>query len=180
MQEMTVMGRIVAPYGVLGWVKVVPDTEVLDGLKAYKTWWVGKAPDWQEYQLKKLKIHNDLLVVKLDGVDDRDVAFNLKGKQIAVPQAQLPATGVDEYYWADLIGLAVQNQDNVFFGKVVEVLATGANDVLVIKPATIDGGQTTLKSPAEAKERLIPFIADVIKTVDLAAQSMIIDWDEDY
>ena len=91
------MGRIVAPYGVLGWVKVLPDTEVLDGLKAYKNWWIGKADHWQEYQLKKLKIHNDVLVVKLDGVDDRDAAFSLKGKQIAVPKSELPETEPDEF-----------------------------------------------------------------------------------
>lgn len=174
------MGRIVAPYGVLGWLKVVPDTEVLDGLKAYKTWWVGKAPDWQEYQLKKVKVHNDLLLVKLDAVDDRDVAFNLKGKQVAIPKAQLPATEDDEYYWADLIGLNVQNQGNVYFGKVSDVLSTGANDVLVIRPDNDEDAQQVLKPAAEVKERLIPFIADVVKTVDIAKQMMVVDWEEDY
>jgi len=180
MQDMTVMGRIVAPYGVLGWVKVLPDTEVLDGLKAYKTWWLGKAPDWQEYQLKKLKIHNDVLLVKLNGVDDRDVAFSLKGKQVAIPKTQLPPADVDEYYWADLIGLTVQNKDNVFLGKVADVLATGANDVLVIQPAEMQHADASVKPAAEARERLVPFIAEVITTVDLDKQTMVVDWDEDY
>lgn len=180
MQELTVMGRIVAPYGVLGWVKVVPDTEVLDGLKAYKNWWIGKAPQWQEYQLKKLKIHNDVLVVKLDGVDDRDVAFSLKGKQIAVPKSELPETEPDEFYWADLIGLTVKNQQDVCFGKVADVMATGANDVLVVKPLKEEKLQGDLKAPIEERERLIPFIADVITQVDTAAQLLLVDWDQDY
>ncbi len=177
MQELTVMGRIVAPYGVLGWIKVVPDTEVLDGLKAYKTWLVGKASEWQEYKLKKLKIHNDVLLVKLDGVDDRDVAFSLKGKHIAIPKSELPKTEDDEYYWADLIGLSVKNVDNIYFGKVAGLLATGANDVLVVKP---EGEQEDIQAATEKRERLIPFVADVIMQVDIAAQLVIVDWDEDY
>jgi 16S rRNA processing protein RimM len=46
--DLVVMGRIVAPYGILGWVKVKPDTEQLDGLLAYKTWLIGKGTDWRE------------------------------------------------------------------------------------------------------------------------------------
>ncbi len=46
-ENMVVMGRIVAPYGVYGWVKVVPDTEYLDGLLDYEAWWIGKAPNWR-------------------------------------------------------------------------------------------------------------------------------------
>lgn len=180
MQELTVMGRIVAPYGVLGWVKVVPDTEVLDGLKAYKKWLIGKAPDWQEYKLKKLKIHNDVLLVKLDGVDDRDVAFALKGKQIAIPKSDLPEPEDDEYYWADLIGLGVKNQDNIYFGRVADLLATGANDVLVVKPAKLEGDAEELHPAAEKRERLIPFVADVITQVDIASKLVVVDWHEDY
>jgi len=71
---MVVMGRIVAPYGVFGWLKVVPDTEAFDGLFDYDTWWLGKGNDWRELLVETAKVHNDVLVVKLKGIDDRDAA----------------------------------------------------------------------------------------------------------
>jgi 16S rRNA processing protein RimM len=181
MQEMTIMGRIVAPYGVLGWVKVMPDTEVIDGLKQYSTWWLGKAGNWKAHQLSKLKIHKELLVVKLDGVDDRDQAFALKGQQIAIPRAELPAPGIDEYYWADLIGLTVLNQESICFGKITSLLETGANDVLVVKPVKSSAAESVDYPLAkDRRERLIPYVADVIQQVDLKKQQLVVDWDEEY
>jgi 16S rRNA processing protein RimM len=170
--ELVVMGRVVAPYGVLGWLKIHPDTEALDSLLDYATWWVGKNEggkddNWRELKVESAKVHNDVLVVKLQGIDDRDAAFACKGKQIAVPRASLPKLEDDEYYWSDLIGLSVKNQQNVDLGKITDVFATGANDVIVAKS---DGGQ----------ERLIPYIAQVILEVDLDAKTMLVDWDEDF
>ncbi len=161
------MGRVVAPYGVFGWLKIVPDTEVFDGLLDYKTWWLGKDDDWRELAVKEAKIHNDVLVVKLQGIDDRDAAFSCKGKQIAVPRALLPKLETEEYYWSDLIGLTVKNQQGVDFGKVSDVFATGANDVVVAKNEN-------------GIERLIPYIAQVIVEVSLEAKTMLVDWDADF
>ncbi len=161
------MGRVVAPYGVFGWLKIVPDTEVFDGLLDYKTWWLGKDDDWRELAVKEAKTHNDVLVVKLQGIDDRDAAFSCKGKQIAVPRALLPKLETEEYYWSDLIGLTVKNQQGVDFGKVSDVFATGANDVVVAKSE-------------DGIERLIPYIAQVIVEVSLEAKTMLVDWDADF
>jgi len=165
--DLTVMGRVVAPYGVLGWLKIHPDTEVFDGLLGYKTWWIGKDDNWRELKVESAKIHNDVLVVKLQSIDDRDAAVACKGKQIAVPRASLPKLVGEEYYWSDLIGLTVKNLQGVDFGKISDVFATGANDVIVAKS---DRGQ----------ERLIPYIAQVILEVDLAAKTMLVDWDADF
>lgn len=170
------MGRVVAPYGVYGWLKVVPDTEALDGLFDYDTWWLGKGDDWREVAVETAKIHNDVIVAKLEGIDDRDAAFACKGKQIAVPRAQLPEPEENEYYWSDLIGLHVKNLQGVDFGLITEVFETGANDVLVVK-------STEVKDKAEKEkpqERLVPFIASVVLEVDLQAKTMLVDWDEDF
>jgi 16S rRNA processing protein RimM len=163
--SLVVMGRIVAPYGVQGWLKVLPDTEALDGLLDYETWQIGKEGNWQEVKLEAGKVHNDVLVVKLTGIDDRDVAFACKGMQIAVPRAVLPELNESEYYWSDLIGLAVTNQQGVYFGKITNVFDTGANDVIVVN------GES---------ERLIPFAEHTVIAVDIAQQTMLVDWDEDY
>ncbi|MEQ1598823.1 MAG: ribosome maturation factor RimM [Methylotenera sp.] len=161
------MGRVVAPYGVLGWLKIHPDTEVFDSLLDYKAWWIGKDNDWRELAVKEAKIHNDVLVVKLQSIDDRDAAVACKGKQIGVLRALLPKLEGEEYYWSDLIGLSVKNQQNVDFGKITDVFATGANDVIVAK--SNDG-----------VERLIPYIAQAIIEVDLDAGTMLVDWDADF
>ena len=88
-----------------------------------------------------------------------------------MPRALLPKLKSEEYYWSDLIGLAVKNQQNVDFGNITDVFATGANDVIVVKDvAKSDSGQ----------ERLIPYIAQVILAVDLGAKTMLVDWDSDF
>lgn len=168
--SMVVMGRIVAPYGVYGWLKVLPDTEALDGLFDYDTWWIGKQDNWREVVVEQAKIHNDVLVVKLAGVDDRDQAFACKGLQVAVPRDALPPPEENEYYWSDLIGLTVKNQQGVDFGHVTDVFETGANDVLVVKTGKENGNV----------ERLIPFIDQVVVEVDLLAKTMLVDWDADF
>ena len=167
---MVVMGRIVAPYGVLGWLKVLPDTETLDSLFDYPTWWVGKDDQWREMQVQDAKIHNDVLVVKLEGIDDRDAAFACKGKQVAVPRESLPEPEENEYYWSDLIGVAVKNKQGEDFGHVIDVLETGANDVLVVNTGKERGNV----------ERLLPFIDQVVLEVDVNAKTMLVDWDADF
>jgi len=179
------MGRVVAPYGVFGWLKVLPDTEAIDGLFDYDTWWLGKGDDWREMVVETAKIHNDVIVVKLQGIDDRDAAFACKGKQIAVPRAQLPQPDENEYYWSDLIGLHVKNVQGVDLGVIDDILETGANDVLVVKDASVkaeaaekDAAGKTVKE--KAQQRLLPFIASVVLEVDLKAKTMLVDWDPDF
>ncbi len=191
---MVVMGRIVAPYGVFGWLKVVPDTEAFDGLFDYDNWWLGKGDDWREMVVETAKVHNDVIVVKLKGIDDRDAAVACKGKQIAVPRAQLPEADENEFYWSDLIGVRVKNLQDVDFGLIVDVFETGANDVIVVKPeavlvAPLKNVETSksaeaVKDKKVAKElpqeRLLPFIDSVVLEVDLKAKTMLVDWDADF
>jgi 16S rRNA processing protein RimM len=180
-ENMVVMGRIVAPYGVYGWVKVVPDTEYLDGLLDYEAWWIGKTPNWREATVEQAKIHNDVLLIKLAGISDRDLAFSLKGQQIAVPREALPETEEGEYYWSDLIGLSVTNTQGVAFGKVTQVFETGANDVLVVReeqPVSVKGKDGKVRE--EYRERLIPFTSEAVPEVDIKAGTVLVDWDADF
>lgn len=192
------MGRIVAPYGVFGWLKVVPDTEAFDGLFDYDNWWLGKGDDWREMVVETAKVHNDVIVVKLKGIDDRDAALACKGKQIAVPRAQLPEAEENEYYWSDLIGLRVKNLQGIDFGLIVDVFETGANDVVVVKPDVVEPEtlkqEVTSEAPVEKavlskskadvkekpQERLLPFTAAVVLEVDIKAKTMLVDWDADF
>lgn len=168
---MVIMGRIVAPYGILGWLKIQPDTETLDSLFDYPDWWLGRGSKWQKYAVETAKVHGNTLLVKLSGITDRDAAFKLKGMQVSVPRDQLPAPEENEYYWSDLIGLSVTNQQQEALGVIVDVFETGANDVLVVKQEI--AGQ-------RARERLIPFISQVVLEVDIAGKTMLVDWDADF
>lgn len=159
------MGRIVAPFGVRGWIKIDPYTAMPDGLKAYPRWWIGKEGNWREWRHEQARAQMDMLVAKLAGCEDRDAAVLLKGAQIAVGRDEFPPAGANEYYRSDLIGLTVVNEAGVNFGVVKEVLETGANDVLTV---------------AGERERLIPFIDSVIRSVDLPARMIRVDWDAEF
>ena len=163
--NLVVMGRIAAPFGVLGWVKVQPFTEKIDGLLGFPVWHLGRGEQWREVKVLEADVHGKSLVAKLQGCNDRDAAAALKSLEIAVPREDLPEAAENEYYWADLIGLEVVNAQGEVLGIVADVLETGANDVLVVEGK---------------RERLIPFIAQVVLKVDLAVRRINVDWGADY
>jgi 16S rRNA processing protein RimM len=170
---MIVLGRIVAPYGLRGWVKVHPFADGWGDWRAMERWWLAReaeATNWRDFRLTEAKIHGQGLVAKFEGVDGRTAAEGLEGFYVAAPREFLPETAAGEYYWADLIGLKVENAQGVALGVVGELLETGANAVLVV----LDG-------EGEAKrQRLIPFVAQAVKQVDLASGLVRVDWGSDW
>ncbi|MBY0576902.1 MAG: ribosome maturation factor RimM [Gallionellaceae bacterium] len=164
---MVVMGRIAAAHGIRGWVKIQPFTEHLDSLLDYKTWWVGhEHGPWREVKVQQCEAHNKTLAAQLPDCPDRTAAEKLKGLLVAVPRSSLPAQQDDEYYWADLIGMAVVNEAGIVLGTVDNLLETGANDVLSVK--------------GDSGEMLIPFAASAIKRVDVKNKVIRVDWALDY
>jgi 16S rRNA processing protein RimM len=164
------VGKIGAPYGVRGWVKVYSYTETVDNLLHYVPWYIRaeNAPQapWQEAVVSEAKAHGKGIVAKLAGCEDRDDAAALRGREIAIRRDQLPPPAEGEYYWIDLQGLEVQTLDGVSLGIVDHLLETGANDVLVVK------GE---------RERLIPYVqGPIVKEVDLDRGVIRVDWDPDY
>ena len=110
-----------------------------------------------------------------------DLAFSLKGQQIAVPREALPEPDEGEYYWSDLIGLSVSNTEGVAFGKITQVFETGANDVLVVReerPTSVKGKDGKMRE--EYRERLIPFTGDAVPEVNIKAGTVLVDWDADF
>lgn len=161
------MGRVSAPFGIKGWIKIQPFTATTDSLAAYDKWWLGGDGEWQEHEVDRAQAQGNSLVAKLKACDDRNEAVLFKGRQVAVPREALPRAATNEFYWADLIGLRVINDEAQDLGEVNRILETGANEVLVVQG---EGGQ----------ERLIPFIAGAIRQVDLAAGVIRVDWGADY
>ena len=166
---MVVMGRVTAPFGIKGWVKVYALTAHPGNLRDYPVWWLGHDGGWREMRVAAARMHGNTLVAQIEGVADREAAAALRGFEIAVPREKLPAATDDEFYWADLIGLRVVNAEQHEFGSVARILQTGANDVLVVASGN-----------ADERETLIPFIASAIRQVDLAAGVISVDWGKDY
>lgn len=159
------MGRIAAPFGVKGWVKIQPYRTSGEGLLACREWWLKCKEEWQARAVVEARRQGSMLVAKLEGCDDREAAAEIRGGELGIPRAAFPPTDRGEYYWVDLIGLKVANERHEVLGVVTRVLETGANDVLVLE------GE---------RERLIPFVGEVVKRVDLEGGVIVVNWDADY
>lgn len=159
------MGRVSAPFGVKGWVKVQPYTEQTDSLFRYGQWWLRETDQWHSRAVEEKKVHGASLLVRFAGIVDRDRAALLQGQEIAIGREQLPALGEGEYYWADLVGLEVENTAGQTLGCVERLFESGADPVLVV---------------VGEKERLLPFVDAVVKRVDLEAGKLLVDWELDY
>ena len=118
----------------------------------------------------------DAIVATAPEIPDRDAAEAMKGVRVFVSRSTFPAPDPDEFYWIDLIGLAVSNREGVALGDVIGLIDTGPHCVLRVKPAA--AGDV----PAEpaADERLIPFVEAYVDSVDLPGRRIVVDWGLDY
>ena len=174
-ERLVEMGRISAPFGIKGWIRVQSYTSAASGLTNYPRWWLGNADNWREVEVEHSQAQGADVVAKLTGCNDRDVAASFKGQQVAIQRDAFPPAEQGEYYWADLVGLRVKNSEGLDFGVVTSLIETGANDVMVVQQSAVDGEKV-----AEERERLIPFIADAVKRVDIAAGVIEVEWGADY
>jgi 16S rRNA processing protein RimM len=163
--DIVVLGRLADPYGIRGWIRLHPFGDDPLSWGKMPVWWLAQDGEpWREAALKGLKAHGDGLVAAFTDVTDRTAAEALKGCFVGAPREALPATGEDEFYWADLIGLAVVNTVGERLGVVAGLIETGANDVLRVVG---DDGS----------ERLLPFVAAVVLAVDQAGRRIRVEWE---
>lgn len=166
-KEKIIIGRFGAPFGIKGWVKVISYGNPPEQIFSYKHWYIEEKPNtWVKVKIEDAKLHGNVLLTKLPECDDRDQAQLYTNKQIAITENQLAPLAANEFYWSDLEGLVVFNQQQQELGIVQRVIATGANDVLIVRQ--------------DKKERLIPFIKNVIIKVDLEKKRIDVDWDSEW
>lgn len=163
------MGRVTAPHGVRGAIKVQPLSADPATLLDFEQWWLQRAgaDPWQPHRVRASRIQSGLVVGELEGVTSREVAAGLRGSSVGVPRNWLPQPAENEYYRADLVGMTVVNRSGETVGTVVDFLESGAHPILRV--AQPDGG-----------ERLIPWVAQYIDRVDAVAQRIEVDWPADY
>lgn len=170
MDNAVILGKLGSAYGIRGWLRVFSSTEDAESIFDYQPWFIQQAGKWVAIELEGWRNHSQDLVIKIKGVDDRDAANALVNREIAVDESQLPVLDEGDYYWKDLMGCQVVTVAGYELGSVTAMMETGSNDVLVVK--------ANLKDAFGIKERLIPFLdGQVIKTVDLAAKTIEVDWD---
>jgi 16S rRNA processing protein RimM len=164
------MGRIVAPHGVRGWLKIQPWSEDPATLLAHSVWFVrppGAASGWKEFEVAHARPHAGGLVAELQGVASRDAAESLRGFEVGLPRETLQAPREGEFYWTDLEGMMVVNRAGIELGRVAGVTDNGAHAILRV--AGEGGG-----------ERLIPFVATYVDRIDEAGRRIEVDWQPDY
>lgn len=163
--ELVVLGRLSAPFGIHGWVKVKAFTEASDGLAAYPHWWLKTREGWREFELEDFAARPAATCAKFTGIDDRDAAEGLRGCEVAVPRSALGEAREGSIYWIDLVGLAVVNLRGEALGMVEGLFETGATSVLVVR------GE---------RERMIPFVDAYVKSVDREAKRITVDWESEF
>jgi 16S rRNA processing protein RimM len=167
------VGRVLGAWGIKGWIKVLPFATDPQALFSTKRWHLrppeGESPGVAPPPLLRVtesREQGDFVVAGAQEVPDRNAAEALRGARVFVARSSFPTAGDDEYYWVDLIGCAVTNREGVALGTVADLIDTGAHSVLRV----VSGEE----------ERLIPFVAAYIDTVDLPTRSIAVDWGLDF
>jgi 16S rRNA processing protein RimM len=171
------VGRVLGAWGVQGAIKVAPFAADAQALFSSKRWYLAPSelprPGGLAHPVLLRVAHareqGDGIVVTVQDLADRDLAEQLKGTRIFIPRASFPTPDDGEFYWVDLIGLAVLNREGLALGQVVGLLETGPHCVLRVKPAA-----------AEADELLIPFVGVYIDAVEMDQRRIRVDWQPDY
>ncbi len=194
-QDAVEVGKIVDAWGVKGWIKVQPYASVPEALFSSRRWFLqppdgsgalaqaarrrpvggtagaGSPPAFPGMlRITDARDHGDVVVASAQGIADRTQAEALRGARVFVSRASFPTAEAGEYYWVDLIGLAVVNRQGESLGTVADLLDTGAHSVLRVLDASSD----------PALERLIPFVAAYVDDVDLPNRRITVDWGLDY
>ena len=154
------LGVIAGPHGVNGLVRVKSYTADPADVAAY-----GPVTDIAGARRLRIRLAGtvrDMLLARIDGVADRTAAEALRGVELYIERDRLPATGTDEFYHADLIGLAARSTDGTALGTVTALYDYGAGDMIEIRSA--DGAV-----------ELLPFTKSVVPEVDLEQGVVVID-----
>jgi len=172
------MGRVGAPFGVQGWVRVQTYSADPDTLLDYEHWWVRPASvhgqegrAWREVAVLEAQAHGGGLIARVEGIADRDQAARARGTEIGLLRDALPPAEDDEFYWEDLIGIDAVDPAGGSIGVVSGLMEAGAHDVLVIDTAA----RTASGKPVQV---LVPFVERHVGEVDLKQKRVVVDWEE--
>jgi 16S rRNA processing protein RimM len=177
--EWATIGKIVAPFGIRGELKVRPFTDIPNRFVMLDAIYLmgsrdqaghmgpgdraGHSPSPVLYPIEGVRPYKgEMLLLKLRGIDDSNAAETVRDSELCVPLSALPSLPPDSYYQHDIVGLQVFKLDGTLVGVIDDIMSTGGNDVYIIKAP-------------DHKQILIPAIKEVVKQIDLIRHLMYID-----
>lgn len=162
--KMIKIGQIVAPQGVRGEVRVLPLTDFPERFKSLK---VARLDDGTSLQVESVRYHQQFVLVKFVGLDNRNLVEHLRNKLIEIERKDLMPLPEGHYHVFDIIGLSVYNEQDEFLGKISDILQTGSNDVYIVEQQD--------KQPL-----LIPGLKSVVLKIDIPGGKMIVKLQEEW
>jgi len=155
------IGKISGTHGIKGQVRIVPYSGDAGSITSLRTLFLS-APrgTYESFEIADAVEHKKRALVRLRGLDNIDQALPLVGREVYIRRDQLPELPEGEFYWYDLLGIAVMTEEGENLGEIADILATGGNDVYVVKSGE--------------REYLIPATTDVVLEVDLDNRKMVV------
>jgi 16S rRNA processing protein RimM len=159
--DLFALGEIVKTRGLHGCLKVLCYVETQNIFAKLKFVYIeNRSGKKNRFDLRKIDVSGNVLFIELEGIPDIESAQELVGCKVFLPQEMQEKLPEGEYYWRDIVGLDVYNEEGKYIGKIESVFPTGSNDVYICK--------------GEKREILLPAIADVIRQIDMDRRVMTI------
>lgn len=165
------IGQLKKPYGIKGWLWVYSLTDERSDIFAMSPWWIKTATGFKSLTVSDWRQQGSGIVAQFAEVPDRNVAETMHGVSIWVSSDALPEPEADEYYWSELVGLSVVNEQGENLGRIDKLMETGAHDVMVIV-ATADS--------VDNEQRLIPWHKQTVINVNKDEALVTVAWQADY
>lgn len=162
-----VIGKIGAPHGVRGEMRVIPLTDFPERFQSLEKVYVGTGKGVELMEVEDCWYHKQFIIMQLKECHDRDMAASLTGSLLYVDRKDAMPLAEGEYYTFDIIGLEVFDLEGNSLGHVTDVLKTGSNDVYVAS------------RKGEAHQLMIPALKAVVKEIDVAGGRMVVDMPEE-
>jgi len=159
-RELVSLGVVVKPFGVKGWLKVYPYTNVFENFERKQLYFLDPKPGSEPFsvEIEDARIHSRCIVLKVSGIEDRDSAEKLRNFQVFIPKEELEPLDEDEFYYYEVIGSEVYIGDEMV-GEVRDVIESAASEVFVI-------------ITPEAKEVLVPVVSEFVEKIDKKASKV--------
>ena len=164
-EKKLLVGKINGFFGIQGWVKILSYTKPRKNILEYKPWYFIYNGSYQVIEIISGREQSKTIVAQVKGIDNRDEAVQLIGKDLYINKEQLPELDDDEHYWYELTGFRVINKNEVDLGILDYLVDTGSNHVLVTKGDT---------------EHWVPYIEPFLVSVDKQKKVITVDWDENF
>lgn len=160
MEERISIGKILAPHGVKGEVKVMSLTDFPNRFEKMKRVWVDTRASFLD--IESIRFQNEIILIKFAGINNRDEGETLKGGLLQISREEVVPLPPGRYYHFQIVGLNVFDSHGEKIGRVKEILETGANDIYVVKRD-------------EGKDLLVPALKKIVREIDIATGRMVVD-----